>query len=124
MAALGNVYFDTAAVCEFASYDLPLDLVGPGRILYGSDNLPACADRGKYITWGEGWMHFNETMLRKCDPGNHCDPSMTFIVYEVLRALCGAVRRHGLKADEVRAIFHDNARELIGGIRRSLAARA
>ncbi len=31
-----------------------LDLVGPGRLMYAGDDLPACADRGKYITWGGG----------------------------------------------------------------------
>ena len=50
LAKLSNVYFDSAAVCEYASYDLFLQLVGPTRLLYGSDDLPACVYRGKYVT--------------------------------------------------------------------------
>lgn len=121
LAELPNVYFDTAAVCEYGSYDYLLGLVGPGRILYGSDNLPACADRGKYITWAEGWAHFNEDMLeRSGTSGNHCDMSMTFILYEVLRALCRAIRRHGLNASEIRSIFHDSAAGLVAKARASV----
>ncbi len=121
LARLNNVYFDTAAVCEYASYDLLLDLVGPGRLLYGSDDLPACVDRGKYVTWGEGWMHGNEETLIRSGL-NYCDTTMTFIRYEVLRALARAVRRHGFSTKEIEAIFHDNAASLVAGFRRGVQA--
>ena len=103
LANLPNVYVDTAAVCEYASYDYLLSLIGPKRILYGSDNLPACADRGKYITWGEGWTHCNASNLAVGSiPSN---PAMTFILYEVLRALCRAIRRHNLSPSQIEDIF-------------------
>jgi len=121
LAKLQNVFFDTAAVCDYGSYDILLDLVGPGRILYGSDNLPACADRGKYITWGEAWAHFSETMLETSGAkSDHCDMSMTFILYEVLRALCRAIRRHGLNDAEIRSVFHDSGAALVAAARASV----
>ena len=113
IAQLRNVYFDSTAVCDYGSYDALLLWVGPKRILYGSDDLPACADRGKYISWGEAWIHFNEDMMEKRGKPDHCDPSMTFIRYEVLRALCRAIRRHGLGREDVEAIFHDTAAALV-----------
>ena len=92
-------------------------------MLFRSDNLPACADHGKYITWGEAWTHFNEDMLEKAGvKGTHCDMSMTFVLYEVLRALCRAIRRYDLNESDIRAIFHDNAAELIAGVRTSISA--
>ena len=106
LANLPNVFVDTAAVCEYASYDYLLSLLGPKRILYGSDNLPACADRGKYITWGEGWAHCNASSLTVGSiPSN---PAMTFILYEVLRALCRAIRRHNLSKSQIQDIFHNS----------------
>ena len=112
LARLRNVYFDSAAVCEYGSYDRLLELVGPGRIMYGSDDLPACVDRGKYISWGEAWMHGNEDSLL-CAELPHCDSRMTFIRYEVLRALARAIRRHALSSAETAAIFNDTAAGLV-----------
>ena len=121
LARMDNVFFDTAAVCEYGSYDALLQCVGPRRIVYGSDDLPACADRGKYISWGEAWIHFNEDMLKARGTPDHCDPSMTFIRYEVLRALCRAIRRHGLGREEIAAIFHDTAARLTAAARTSVS---
>ena len=121
LAKLSNVYFDTAAVCEYASYDLVLDLVGPTRLLYGSDDLPACVDRGKYVTWGEGWMHGNEDSMIRAGL-SHCDTRMTFIRYEVLRALARAIRRHQLSNQEIESIFYANGASLVAGIRRDRQA--
>lgn len=122
LADLPNVYVDTAAVCEYASYDYLLSLIGPKRILYGSDNLPACADRGKYITWGEGWMHCNAASLAIGSiPSN---PAMTFILYEVLRALCRAIRRHNLSKSQIEDVFHNNGAALVGGAKERVAKAA
>ena len=88
---------------------------------FGSDDLPACVDRGKYVTWGEGWMHGNEETLIRSGL-NYCDTTMTFIRYEVLRALARAVRRHGFSTKEIEAIFHDNAASLVAGFRRGVQA--
>ena len=123
LARLPNVYFDTAAVCEYGSYDRLLELVGPGRVLYGSDDLPACTDRGKYVSWGEAWIHGNEDSLLAGDLP-HCDGRMTFIRYEVLRALARAVRRHALTDAETAAIFHDTAASLVAGFRETVRGAA
>ena len=119
LAKLSNVYFDSAAVCEYASYDLLLQLVGPTRLLYGSDDLPACVDRGKYVTWGEGWMHGNEDSMIRSGL-THCDTRMTFIRYEVLRAMARAIQRHQLSSQEIESIFYTNGASLVAGIRRDV----
>ena len=51
----------------------------------------------------------------------HCEPAMTFIRYEVLRALCRAIRRHGLRRGEIHKIFCGNARALVAAARQSSA---
>ena len=121
LVKLSNVYFDSAAVCEYASYDLLLQLVGPRRLLYGSDDLPACSDRGKYVTWAEGWMHGNEQSMIRAGL-DHCDTRMTFIRYEVLRAMTRAVQRHGLSSRDIESIFCENGTSLVAGIRRDVRA--
>ena len=123
LARLPNVYFDSAAVCEYGSYDRLLELVGPGRVMYGSDDLPACSDRGKYVSWGEAWIHGNEDSLLGADLP-HCDPRMTFIRYEVLRALARAIRRHSLTTAETAAIFHDTAAGLVAEFREAVRGAA
>ena len=112
LADLSNVYFDSAAVCEYASYDYLLEHVGPGRLLYGSDDLPACVDRGKYLTWGEAWGHVNQQILDQVAT-TVLDATPTFIRYEVLRALCRAIRRHRLAESDVDRIFRATATDLI-----------
>lgn len=97
-----------------------LDLVGPGRLMYAGDDLPACADRGKYITWGEAWTHGNADILG-VKPRIHCDSSMTFIRCEALRAPCRAIRRQQLGSAHW-AIFHDTAQWSVAAARRSVAA--
>ncbi len=53
-------------------------------------------------------MHGNEDSLL-CADLPHCDSRMTFIRYEVLRALARAIRRHALSSAETAAIFNDTA---------------
>ena len=66
-------------------------------------------------------MHGNEDSLI-CSGLSHCDTNMTFIRYEVLRALARAIRRHGLCTQEIEAIFHDNASSLVAEFRRGVQA--
>ena len=52
---LPNVWYDTSSVCDSDVIEALMTCVGPERVMYGSDDLPAGAARGKYITFGYAW---------------------------------------------------------------------
>ncbi len=106
-----NIWYDISAVCESSVFEILLRKGPLRRILYGSDNMPAGADRGKYITFGYAWALLHE--------GNHsfdlshCDSQMTVVLYEQLRALHRAVYDVGLDKNQVEDIFYNNAIHLL-----------
>ena len=111
LANLPNVFFDTSAVCESDVFALLLSKIAASRILYGSDNLPAGLDRGKYITFGHAW-----TLVSEDTKGlnlTHCDPRATFVCYESLRALRRGAEAANLAEGDLQDIFYDNAARLI-----------
>ena len=65
--------------------------VGPEHVMYGSDDLPVGAMRGKYITFGRAWAFLSET--NHSLNLSHCDPRMTMVRYEQLRAMRQAARQ-------------------------------
>lgn len=116
---LPNVWYDTSTVCEADAIDALFHAVGPDRVMYGTDDMIGPL-RGKYITFGRAWSYLGE--------GNHslalghCDGRMTFIRYEMLRAIRRASARVGLDAAALRALFHDTARALVDEVRAGLPA--
>ena len=77
--------------------------------MFGSDNIAAGGDHGKYITWGLGWEFF---------PGitrPHCDSRSTLVVYEQLRCQRQAAMMLELSDDELKDIFYRNAQHIISG---------
>ena len=66
---------------------------------------------GKYITFGYAWADLNE-YNHQFDL-SHCNPGMTFVRYEMLRAFRRAVRRHGYGKKEIENLFYGNAANLI-----------
>ncbi|MFA7186491.1 MAG: amidohydrolase family protein, partial [Victivallales bacterium] len=76
---LPNIYYDTSAVNDLYTHYLLLKHEAPERIMFGSDNVAAGCDRGKYITYAGAWQFY---------PGaerlEHCDARATLVVYEQL----------------------------------------
>lgn len=110
---LPNVWYDTSTVCESDALDALYTGVGVERVMYGSDDMIGPM-RGKYIAFGKAWAYLS--------PDNHslglahCDPRMTYIRYEQLRAMKRGARRIGLTGAQRRALFHDTARTLVDSV--------
>lgn len=109
-----GVYFDTAANLNPDVFALALELVGPERILYGSD-LPITLMRGmrehvgdQYINYTDGPYSWNTR--RKSPEEEAC---YTYYLYEELLALKKAVERAGLGADAVKQIMYDNCASIL-----------
>lgn len=109
-----NLWYDTSSVCESDAIEALMETVGSQRVMYGSDDLPVGAGRGKYIAFGQGWGYLS--------PENHsiglshCDARMTFVRYEQLRAMRRATKRIGLNRGQIEDVFCNTARRLVGSV--------
>ena len=78
--------------------------------MFGSDNIAAGSDRGKYITWGKGWCFF------RAPEQPHCISHNTLVVYEQLRAMKQAASMAELSQEDIEAIFYRNAESFFSTI--------
>ena len=115
LRAMPNLWYDISSVCDADAMDALLDIAGPDRVMYGSDDMPAGVARGKYIHFGHAWAALNESNHDLSL--SHCDPAMTFVRYEMLRAFHRATRRQGYGEREIERLFHGNASRLLGKVR-------
>jgi hypothetical protein len=115
-----RVFFDTSAVLNPACHRAALELLGPERILYGTDN-PIMYMRGRrqyagrtYVNRTSRPFHFN----RDREPPE-VEAGYTLYMYEDLRALRQACIELGIvDRRQIEAIFHDNAARLIQSVLR------
>jgi len=103
-----NLWYDTSAVCEPYSHYLLFKYENLERVMFGSDNIAAGSDHGKYITWGKGWCFF------RAPEQPHCVSHNTLVVYEQLRAMKQAADMAELSQEDIEAIFHRNAENFFG----------
>ncbi len=107
--------YDTSSVCESDAIEALYAGVGPGRVMYGSDDVPVGVLRGKYVAFGYAWAYLSPTNHRL--DLSHCEGQMTFTRYEQLRAMRRAARRLGLTRAQHEAVFHDTAAALVAAVR-------
>lgn len=111
LAGLGNIWFDSSAICESAAFTAILDEFGPRRLMWGSD-FPVSELRGKCVTVGDGfaWLQHDSVLWDRVGPG--CAPVLVGL--ESLRAIKQAADDFGLNAEDLQRIFADNAMHLLG----------
>ncbi|MHB1457775.1 MAG: amidohydrolase family protein [Armatimonadota bacterium] len=109
-----GIYFDIAANLNNDVFRYALDVVGPYRLIFGSD-LPVMLMRGvrehvggKYINFSDGDYTWN--VNRKCAAD---ESAYTFYIYEELIALKQAVDVAGLGSDAIQQIMYSNAARLL-----------
>jgi len=106
-----NVWLESSSVCEADAFYATFTLLGVNRFCYGSDDIPVGITRGKYIAWGYGWdqLDGNKFPVKV----THCDGRMTFVRYEMLRAIKRAAKYAGLSKAQLDGIFHGNGNRLV-----------
>ena len=109
---LDNVVVDTSAVTESESFAAALKILGPRRVVWGSDFAVSEA-RGRCVTTGAYfyWLH-PETIASGHKPDTTSE--MTLIGIESLLALREACDDAGMTRSDVQDIFLDNALRLLG----------
>ena len=111
LRGLQNVWFDSSGVCESAALKAILQDFGPRRLLWGSD-FPVSHRRGKCVTVGDQFAWINP---ERVDDYATAPPCHTLLVgLESLRALREAADEFGLSDEDLRDVFCDNARRLLG----------
>ncbi len=108
-----GLYFDSSAVLNPDVHRLALEMFGPRRILYGTDN-PVFYMRGRrqfhdrsYVNRTDYPFFFN----RDREPPE-VEATYTLYMYEELWAIRQACEQLGLGAGDVEDIFHNNAARL------------
>ena len=107
IADLDNAVVDTSAICETEAFRAALEMLGPRRILWGSD-FPISEARGRCVTTGSffHWLHPELT-----GPGHPAATAteMTLVGIESLLSLREACEDAGLTPGDLEDIFLQNA---------------
>jgi glutamate-1-semialdehyde 2,1-aminomutase len=111
IADLDNAFVDTSAICEGEAFRAAIEMLGPRRILWGSD-FPISEARGRCVTTGSTFFWLSPETLDAHD--QPATPSqMTLIGIESLLALREACEDSGLTRSDLDDIFHRNAIRLL-----------
>ncbi len=112
-----GLFFDISAVMNPDVLHLALNVLGPKRLLYGTDN-PIFYMRGRRQWSADGYLnrtnypfYFN----RHREPPE-VEAGYTLYMYEALGALKQACQRASMGPEQVEAIMHGNAHRLIESI--------
>ncbi len=111
LADLDNVVVDTSAVTESEAFFSALKILGPKRIVWGSD-FPVSEMRGRCVTTGSlfYWLHPEQVASGDTSPTN---TEMTLVGIESLLTLREACEDAGLNRDDINDIFLNNALRIL-----------
>lgn len=112
-----ELYFDNSAVLNPAVHRLALEIIGPERILYGTDN-PVFYMRGRrqwegrtYVNRTNHPFHFNQNRETP-----EVEATYTLFMYEALLAIKKACADIRLTRAQIEAIFYGTADRLISKV--------
>jgi glutamate-1-semialdehyde 2,1-aminomutase len=110
IADLENVVVDTAAVTQAGAFRAALEILGPRRVLWGSDYMVSEL-RGACFTQGNGftWVYADDASARELTVFG----AYTLVGIESLLCLHEACADAGMTPADVQDIFHDNALRLL-----------
>jgi glutamate-1-semialdehyde 2,1-aminomutase len=111
VADLDNAVIDTSAICEAEAFRAALKVLGPRRVLWGSD-FAVSEIHGRCITTGDLFFWLHPELIR----GDYAAPTnsdMTLIGIESLLSLREACEDTGLNQGDLNDIFCANAKRLL-----------
>ena len=111
IADLDNVVVDTSAVTQTGAFRAALEILGPRRVLWGSDYMVSEL-RGACFTQGDGftWVYSDGPSAKDLTVFG----SYTIVGIESLMCLREACEDTGMTPADVQDIFRDNALRLLG----------
>ena len=111
VADLDNAVVDTSAICEAEAFEAALKILGPQRVLFGSD-FPISEMRGRCVTTASSffWL-YPETVKKDLQIATAKD--MTLIGIESLLCLREACENFGASDGDLQDIFRRNALRIL-----------
>jgi len=111
LAGLDNLYFDTSANCEPLAHQAILRILGPQRLMYGSD-LPVSHLRGRSLSAADSflWLYADTPVWGE----KHQQIHPVLVGLEHLRSLKWACWSERLGDGAIEGIFWNNAAQLLG----------
>lgn len=111
IADLDNAVVDTSAICEAEAFRAALQILGPRRLLWGSD-YAVSEIRGRCVTTGDLFFWLQPEVIR---PEHRAPTSsdLTLVGIESLLALREACEDTGLTRGDLGDIFLGNARRVL-----------
>ncbi|MEJ1972440.1 MAG: aminotransferase class III-fold pyridoxal phosphate-dependent enzyme [Lacunisphaera sp.] len=107
LADLDNAVVDTSAICDSEAFHAALEILGPRRMLWGSD-FPVSELRGRCVTTGQLFFWLHPECLRP-DYQPPTSDGMTLVGIESLLSLREACEDAGLNQGDIEDIFCRNA---------------
>lgn len=111
LGGLPNLWIDTSAVTSATAVQACLEVVGPERVMYGSDFYVSHI-RGTNFTLGDTFLWIDETS-ELARPA-YADMTLPLIGIENLRAVKAACRFARLSESQIEDVFWGNAARLLG----------
>jgi glutamate-1-semialdehyde 2,1-aminomutase len=110
---LPNLYCDTSAITDCGALEAAIEMLGPERLLYGSD-FPVSHFRGRCVAIGDSfvWLYEDTLDWESVAPYGKLEPVL--IGLEALRCLKLAARHARLSDGQIEGVFGGNARRLLG----------
>lgn len=110
---LPNLYCDSSAITDGGALEAVIRLLGPERLLYGSD-FPVSHLRGRCVAIGDSflWLHEDTLDWEAVAPYGTLAPVLVGL--EALRCLKLAAQHTQLTDSQVAEVFGGNARRLLG----------
>ncbi len=104
LVRLPNIHVDTSAITEAEGMRIALELLGPKRVLFGTD-YPISHLRGHCATAGAAFHWFYSEEIN--------EPNLTLTGLESLLCLREACEQVGLQKPDIESIFLGNAQALV-----------
>ncbi len=117
-----NLRFDISANTNSYIFEQALETFGSGRVLFGSDmpilrmRMKRITENGRYINVVPKGLYGDvsgDPNMRECE-GDEAE-SLTFFMYEEIRAFKRAAENLGLSRDDVNRVFYGNSCKLLEG---------
>lgn len=108
IAGIDNIVVDTSAITETEAFAAALRVLGPQRVLWGSD-YAISETRGRCVTTGKGFFWLSPECLTA-----PADAALTLVGIESLLCLQEACEDAGLVTSDLEDIFRRNARRVLG----------
>ncbi len=111
LRGLENIWFDISVICEASAIKVILMEFGPEKLLWGTD-FPISEIRGKSVSFGDSFLLLDSHTVKAKKINYKFKPLLVFV--EAIKALKDASDDFGLKKEDIRKIFYENALKLIG----------